>query len=149
MEIIEKCLSRWNRNLYCVGGVHTNFGCGSMLSVEVSDLFYVYKYKNGAFGQRRPELLVVFQCPVCGLGTVVAREGSKEWTKWFDNLHKRNPHQDDDPQGTEQMKALHLAFVSFVRWCKDRNRTDSRKRSKQNRSEPRVEGAGFRLTAKG
>ena len=129
MEIIDKKSDRWSRHLFCAGGVHTDFGCGSMLAVEVADLFYVYKYK-----QRRPELLVAFQCPLCGLGTVVAREGSKEWTKWFDNLHRSNPLQDDDPQGAEAMKDLHLAFRAFAQWCRNRaGRDDLKKLLKKKR----------------
>ena len=98
MEIIDKCRSRWNRCLNCVGGVHTDFGCGSRIAVEVSDLFYVLDCQK-----RRPERMVAFQCPLCGLGTVVAREGSKDWTTWFDNLHKRNPLLEDDSHGAEAM----------------------------------------------
>ena len=109
MEIIDKHPSRWTRCLICAGGVHTNYGCGSRVAVEVSDLFYVLDYQK-----RKPERMAAFQCPLCGLGTVVAREGSKDWTTWFDNLHKRNPLLEDDPHGAEALKALHLAFTSFV-----------------------------------
>ena len=113
MDIINKHSSRWHRHLFCTGGVHTSFGCGSMMNVEVSDLFYAFDYRR-----RKPERLVAFQCPPCGLGTVVAREGSEEWTKWFDNLYRRNPLQEDDPHGTETLKALYLAFTPFVCWSK-------------------------------
>jgi hypothetical protein len=106
MEIVDKHPNRWRRHLYCTGGVHTDFGCGSMMAVEVSDLFYVYKYE-----ERHPKLLVAFQCSVCGLGTVVAQEGSKEWTKWFDNLHRRNPLQDDD---SESLRILSLALAKLI-----------------------------------
>lgn len=106
MEIVDKHPNRWWRHLCCTGGVHTDFGCGSMMVVEVSDLFYVYKYE-----ERSLKLLVAFQCPVCGLGTVVAQEGSEEWTKWFDNLHKRNPLQDDD---SESLRILALALAKLI-----------------------------------
>ena len=110
MEIVEKSSNRWSRHLFCTGGVHTGYGCGSLLAVEVSDLFYVYEYE-----QRPPKLLVAFQCPVCGLGTIVAQEGSKEWTQWFDNLRKRNPLQDDD---SESLRILAMSMSSLLRSLK-------------------------------
>ena len=106
MEIVEKNPDRWRLFTACTGKGLTGYGCGSLLNVEVSDLFYVYRY-----GRRHPVLLVAFQCPVCGLGSAVAEEGSNEWTKWFDELHRRNPLQDDD---SESLRILSLALAKLI-----------------------------------
>ena len=48
MDIINKKSDRWSKHLFCTGGVHTDFGCGSMLAVEVADLFYVSRTSSDA-----------------------------------------------------------------------------------------------------
>ena len=118
MEIIEKSPNRWSRQLFCTGRVHTSYGCGSLLAVEVSDLFYIYMSED-----RHPVRLVAFQCPVCGLVTRVAQEGSKDWNQWFDNLQTRSFLEEDRlRQSAERLTSLQQEFDSFVRRCKARDK---------------------------
>ena len=113
----------WSRDVVCRGGVHNNWGCGSSLTIGTTDLFYTYNY-----GMSPPEKFVAFQCGACGLGNILAKEGTPGWNRWFDNIYKANPcvfqGKTIELHQYEQLEALNKQLASFVAWFKRSSKSD-------------------------
>jgi hypothetical protein len=119
----------WEKRLSCEGGVHTNFGCGAVLEVKLTDLFYLHGPDNRD--------TVAFQCPCCGLGTIVSKKGDQEWSRWFHHLYKTNPCRDDrrllELQQYEKLEEL----VKYVKSLVARYKRLSRQKAPSKKPRPR------------